>query len=395
MSKEYFVDNISDETITKMIDKALKFEKNNKSEKIKTNWAKIIPAVAMILFMVGIVSVFTFIANINNDIASDTDNMGQTGEPENVYESTGEILSFVPPVVEKEFFENRVLAAITSPRDLSSITAYYRLKEPSEASFNDPKVRVPVYVLDPNISERELNTLLEYYQQYTNLTGDDIMQMYTDFAIPYENYKTSVQIFNERYSHVRFGKDKNTLLLDIEWHTYESYLEWIEEFHNIILPEYRKTDDYMIVPDIIKEKYESNYTEYRKIMEERAELIKENRAYQPRLINGIAPRVDNWGIADWVWDLDGDISEFLDENGYYILQIYPYNHYIVYLDENCEYQFETFGTVNSKSEFDQLLEDKIKPFCDDLVARNLMGSFNYSLQMKDPLDKLVYLLFFD
>jgi hypothetical protein len=44
---------------------------------------------------------------------------------------------------------------------------------------------MPVYVLDPNADDRELEQLLGYLKAYTTLTASDLIKMYIDNAIPY------------------------------------------------------------------------------------------------------------------------------------------------------------------------------------------------------------------
>ncbi|MCL2775125.1 MAG: LCP family protein [Oscillospiraceae bacterium] len=57
MNKKYFIDAISDETLAKMIDKTLNFEKTAKNRNIKTNLLKIIPVVAAIIIVIGTVNI--------------------------------------------------------------------------------------------------------------------------------------------------------------------------------------------------------------------------------------------------------------------------------------------------------------------------------------------------
>ena len=66
MSKEYFTDNISEETIINMIDKALKFEKTSKNRGIKASLLKIIPAAAMIALVIGAINILSNINIISN-----------------------------------------------------------------------------------------------------------------------------------------------------------------------------------------------------------------------------------------------------------------------------------------------------------------------------------------
>jgi LCP family protein required for cell wall assembly len=57
MNKEYFTDNISVETMAELIDETLTLEKNKK----KINLLKIIPAVAAVVFVIGLVNLVTFL----------------------------------------------------------------------------------------------------------------------------------------------------------------------------------------------------------------------------------------------------------------------------------------------------------------------------------------------
>jgi len=63
MNKEYFTDNISTETLAKLIDETLRLEKNNKNRSIKSNLLKIIPAVAAIVLIIGLINVLPIINN--------------------------------------------------------------------------------------------------------------------------------------------------------------------------------------------------------------------------------------------------------------------------------------------------------------------------------------------
>ena len=61
--------------------------------------------------------------------------------------------------------------------------------------------------------------------------------------------------FVDPYAHVRFGETRDILLLDIEWHTYESYLELVEDSKD---PEIFYNKDYL---DFINAKQVFTYTE--------------------------------------------------------------------------------------------------------------------------------------
>ena len=73
--------------------------------------------------------------------------------------------------------------------------AYYTLIDASDPDLSDedragllaeyPNCdKVPIYVFDPKATDRERNLILGLWKLYTNLTNDDILQMYTDYDIP-------------------------------------------------------------------------------------------------------------------------------------------------------------------------------------------------------------------
>ena len=66
MKKEYFIDNISTETLAKLIDETLRFEKAQKSGGLKLNLLRIIPAAAAIVLVIGLVNLFPFMDSLNN-----------------------------------------------------------------------------------------------------------------------------------------------------------------------------------------------------------------------------------------------------------------------------------------------------------------------------------------
>jgi len=98
----------------------------------------------------------------------------------NTVEQSAQFDLFLPLTVEKSFFENRILANITDGDALRQINSYYRTKS-SVSEFG-----VFVYALDKSMSEREKRILLGYLLEYTGLTGDDIIQMYAEHGIPYD-----------------------------------------------------------------------------------------------------------------------------------------------------------------------------------------------------------------
>ena len=61
MNNEYFTENISDEALVKLTDKMLKFEKAQKVKQSRFNLFKIIPAVAMIALVIGLINLLPYI----------------------------------------------------------------------------------------------------------------------------------------------------------------------------------------------------------------------------------------------------------------------------------------------------------------------------------------------
>ena len=78
MSKEYFTENISDETIADMIDKALKYEKTKKNEKIpRANIIKAISAAAAVVLVIGIINLLpNMLKNPNGEVGNDNGGNG-------------------------------------------------------------------------------------------------------------------------------------------------------------------------------------------------------------------------------------------------------------------------------------------------------------------------------
>ena len=75
----------------------------------------------------------------------------------------------------------------------------------------------------------------------------------------------------------------------------------------------------------------------------------------------------------------------LNSDGYYVWEVYPYYPVVSYQDENGEFQGKSFDMVNSKSEFDIELQEQIKPYVDDLLAKGLITQDYHDNLVKDPL----------
>lgn len=162
MKKEYFVDNLSVETLAKFTDKMLNYEKTTKNRSIKTNLLKIIPIAAAVVLVIGAINILPVF--MGSDI--DRVNPGASSTP---IEITEPVDLFLPPIIEKSFFEEKILAVIPEDRGRvrDKIMAYYTLKDSG-------------YVLDSDTSDREKEQLLEYLYEYTDLTGNDMMRMCID-----------------------------------------------------------------------------------------------------------------------------------------------------------------------------------------------------------------------
>ena len=61
MNKKYFTDSLSDEVLAKIIDDTLNFKKSTKNRSIKIHLLKIIPAVAAVVLMIGLINILPVI----------------------------------------------------------------------------------------------------------------------------------------------------------------------------------------------------------------------------------------------------------------------------------------------------------------------------------------------
>ena len=385
MNKDYIIDNISDETLAKITDKMLNFEKNQRARNVKANLLKIIPAVAAILLIIGFINIALPLLNtVAGNITSESDNNTTTsvGDSYTALADRGEL--FIPEVVEKSFFEDKILAKITDERSKDKFLAYYALRDINadgitERQRKEMLVMYPlcefyvIYALDPNITNREKEQILDYIYDYTDITLNDLIQMYG-----YIDY-------TPRYPNVRFGDGRKSLLLDVEWYTYDTYLEYLEQV---------KDSDW----------YEDWYKEFMLSLLNR---IKDKIVYMPKNINGKSAAELGFGTYVISKDLENpyDISEYCDSDGYYIYQIYPYFPSVSYTDENVEHHDVRFGktvyangcpvwNISNKAEYTKVLENEIIPFCDDLWERGLLTQEYYDFYTTpDPLEYYIDLFF--
>ena len=369
MSKGYFIDNISDETLAKLIDETLKHERNKKTErgKFKMNNAifKIIPAVAVVILVIVLVNNLNIFSNIIDTGENET-NPGVPGVAiveEDIISTV--VLTEIPVLVEKSIFED-FLANISNTRVIEKMNAYYRIVDLDGVAF---------YVFAPDASDREIKEVLGFWNEYVDWSDKSYNKMLKDYnlldnALAHDPYA--------KYAHVRFGNTKDILLLDVEWHTYETYLQRMEDYKK---SEYRNEEQI-------------------KMMEEDLELIKEGKYYQTRLINGKDGKDGKYGKYGEIWighrNDNGviDISQFFNKDGYYIFNIYPYRPYVGYYDENNEFQVKFFDASKSKREYESALKNEVIPFCDELLANGQIRQEEYDRATTlDPLDYYVDLYF--
>ncbi|MCL2773701.1 MAG: hypothetical protein FWD71_10165 [Oscillospiraceae bacterium] len=381
MNKEYFTENISDETLAGLIDETLNYEKSKKTKKITpANLVKILSAAAVVVLVIGAINILPgFLKNMGgpsdgaNSVVAGTNTDTSTKVDSFVPADPNKIDLFVPDTVEKSFFEDKVLATITNTRDYNTMKSYYALV----GQF---------YLLAPNTSDREISMLLDIYKKYTNLTGNDIIQMCLDNNI--------ISGDPSIYAHVKFGATNNTLLLDVEWYTADEYEQEIAEPYQKSVEDYKKSDEYANLSDKEKNAYDTKTDNYIKANEQAVSDIKNKNEYAAKTINGKSA-YDIGGLSIY-YSLPIDISQYFDANGYYIFNIYPYYPSVYYFDENGVSQFKGFGTntnhnfVSSKEEYTSVLENEIIPYCDDLLAKGLITQEAYDrFTIKDPLEYYV------
>ena len=282
MNKEYFTDNISDETLAKLIDEALNYETTKKNKNIKLDLLKIIPAVAMVAIVVGFINILSYFSMVDD---------GNDGNDENAHSA--------------------VTATTEEPAN------------PTEATTEEEVV--------------------------------------------------------DKYAHVRFGETRDILLLDVEWHTYDTYLELLEE-------------NKKLYPELLDEELILRH-------EENLKRISENKLYVAKTVNG---------TSDESLVLSGgmrriEISDYLDSDGYYIQKVYPFMPTVEYIDENGEEQFKIFnsgyygsepGGVGSRRWYDLMLEEQIIPFCNKLLEKGQITHEKYIKYITfDPLEYYTNLYF--
>lgn len=167
-----------------------------------------------------------------------------------------------------------------------------------------------------------------------------------------------------KYAQVRFGATKDILLLDIEWHTYDSYKEMVSEYYSEI-PEW---------------------------LNEQLEAVKNKEIYMSKTINGknaSSISSSNPYNNDWNWD-EKDVSQ-IDPDGYYIYNIYPFPMAVYYIDDNEGYHYKYFYDDNDISIYNEkefyFIADDLISYCDELLAEGKITREMYEgFAIKSPLD---------
>ena len=181
MIKENFTDNISVETMAKLIDEAMVLEKNNRRN---ISIFKVIPAVAAILLVIGLVN-FLPVINLNGGGFNPSSSMFAR-----YYEEIArDELTVIPRFIEKSVFES-LLERIPEDegRKLEKMRAYYSLRDISAPELSEearielllmfPFIeRGAVYIFDPNASDREITEILGYWNNYIGWSDAEYLEM--------------------------------------------------------------------------------------------------------------------------------------------------------------------------------------------------------------------------
>jgi len=209
-----------------------------------------------------------------------------------------------------------------------------------------------------------------------------ILSLFTNIFEPVVG-NIRLEIYRERYPDIRFGDDKNTILLDVEWHTYETYISEFLPKLKRNYEEYKKSDEYMNKSDEYKNNYNNRTENNIAYYEQNAELIKDNKCFEPRFIDGKEAR----GLNHYI----GDISSLFNADGYFIWEIYPFFTDLIFFDE-INYKYFEGDTITAMTlrEYRYKLKHEIIPICDSLLERGVISQKQYDIwTMDDPVDILV------
>ena len=178
MKKDIFAENISVETTAKLLDEMFAYEKAVKRTSIKANLTKIIPAVASILIIIGLVSIVPMI---------DFDGLGGFGTANSPSHGTNgvssnhptEYLTVIPRVVEASIFDS-LIANFPEGRPRQMMNAYYSRKDLTSILGIEHGI---FYVFDPNASEVEIEQILGFWNEYAGWSDAEYFAMVERYGL--------------------------------------------------------------------------------------------------------------------------------------------------------------------------------------------------------------------
>jgi len=184
MSGKLFTDVLNDGTLANLTDEMLKCENINKNKsKIKIGFTalKILSAAAVIVLVIGFLNnTLPMLMNNNAGVEPDDAEIIEDDIYTFIENIKNGVQTFVPQRITKSSFEDYLLSAITDPKDLQRIKSYYILRDASDPNLTARQRKTllitypickttPIYVLDINASEREINMILEIWNKYSQL----------------------------------------------------------------------------------------------------------------------------------------------------------------------------------------------------------------------------------
>ena len=195
--KKIFTDNISIETMAELTDELLKFERTAPQRTIKSNLLKIVPAAAAVLLVVSLLNILPMI-NFSS--------VGESLDPLAPVIRDGRELSEmeltdIPRIIERQTFESLIERIPEDAgnsghqgRVLAKFQAYYSLKDISDPHLSDEAIaellsvfpiieQVAIYVFDTHASEREIEQMLNYWNEYIGWSDADQYRMIEAFGL--------------------------------------------------------------------------------------------------------------------------------------------------------------------------------------------------------------------
>ena len=266
MRDEYFVDNLSDETITQMIDNALRFEKNRKNNRLKSSWLKIIPAVAAIALVIGLINLLPVFNGV--DVGAEIEenygeNLGllipdtteettfdildlnvKTFYPsDELYEKcTPEIYDFVHYIsqvadnVEYEFFTVETFEAMINM--IKSAPVYIQEQIPRlEEILEELKAgkqlisRITFDILDEN--GNSVMEVLDNGKKYLSVFGPENYELYSPVSYAAMSHKSVTKAYHDLTAYydwdIQYYKNLGWNI-NINYYTSEEYAKYIKEY---------------------------------------------------------------------------------------------------------------------------------------------------------------------